>query len=163
VVGHALAAISGAAIDRPSVVSIAIRGIVMKKLAMAALAITALAAESAAMAGSPHFVSVSVERQGDNLYVSGKEAGLGNETQVHIVVSAEAACLNPGQKFPKAENKEAFSAEGDFPIQNGQATFNLTLIPDFKPHCSPPMSVVWGAVTISDVEHNVTKTISGTF
>ncbi|MBI2394515.1 MAG: hypothetical protein HYV09_33405 [Deltaproteobacteria bacterium] len=115
------------------------------------------------MAGNPHFIAVSAERVGDNLYVSGKEAGLGNETQVHIVVSSEASCINPGGKHPKAENKETFTAQGDFPVQNGQATFNLTLVANFQPSCSPPMDIVWGDITITDVAHGVSKTIKGPF
>ena len=75
-----------------------------------------------ASAGNPHFVAVSAERDGNSLIVSGKMAGLGNETQVHIEVTATAECINPGKKHPKAENKESVSAEGDFPVQNGKAT-----------------------------------------
>jgi hypothetical protein len=116
-----------------------------------------------ASAGSPHFTGVTVERSGDDLIVSGKEAGLGNETQVHIVVSADAACINPGSKHPKAANKESFSAEGDFPVQNGKAEFTLTLSADLQPDCSPPMTVVWTNVEVSDVEHGVTKSFPGTF
>ena len=45
----------------------------------------------AAFAGSPHFVGdITVTRSGSTLTVSGKEAGLGNEDQVHIVVTATA-------------------------------------------------------------------------
>ncbi|MDF3044231.1 MAG: hypothetical protein K0R30_459 [Ornithinibacter sp.] len=116
-----------------------------------------------ASGGSPHFVDVSAERSGDSLIVSGKEAGLGNETQVHIVVTADAACINPGSKHPKAANKESFSAEGDFPVQNGKAEFELILTADLQPDCSPPMTVVWTNVTVTDEEHGVTKSIPGTF
>ena len=105
---------------------------------------------TAALAGNPHFVGTpSVTRQGNNLSVSGKVAGLGNETQIHVVVTADAACLNRGQNFPQAANKQTFAAEGDFPVQNGKANFSLTLTASFSPKCSPPMSVVWGPVTIT--------------
>jgi hypothetical protein len=130
--------------------------------ALFALALMALAVP-AAWAGSPHFVDVTLNRDGNSLVVSGKEAGLGNETQVHIVVSAEAQCINPGQKHPKAANKESVSAEGDFPVQNGKAEFSLTLTATFQPDCSPPMTVVFTNVTVSDVEHGVTKSFPGTF
>jgi hypothetical protein len=116
------------------------------------------------LAGSPHFVGkISIERVGNNLVVSGKEAGLGNETRVHIVVTGEAQCINPGGNHPQAGNKETFSAEGDFPVQNGKALFSLTLEADFQPDCSPPMSVVWTNVVVSDVEHGVSKTFAGPF
>ena len=116
---------------------------------LAALAVFALAATTA-LAGSPHFVGTpTATRSGDSLSVSGKVAGLGNEDQIHVTVSAEAACLNRGQNFPQAANKQTFTAEGDFPVQNGKANFSLTLTATFSPKCSPPMSVVFGPVTIT--------------
>jgi hypothetical protein len=116
------------------------------------------------LAGSPHFVGqISVERNGNNLTVSGKEAGLGNETQVHIVVTADAQCINPGGNHPQAGNKETFSAEGDFPVQNGKALFSLTLEAAFQPDCSPPMSVVWTNVVVSDQEHGISETFPGPY
>ena len=116
-----------------------------------------------AAAGSPHFVAVSAQRSGDDLTVSGKEAGLGNETQVHIMVSADALCINGGGKHPKAVNKGTFATQGDFPVQNGQAQFSLTLTAAFQPDCSPPMTVVWTNVVVSDSSHGVTKALPGTF
>jgi hypothetical protein len=50
---------------------------------------TAAVAVPVALAGSPHFVNnaFSITRSDNSLTVSGKEAGLGDEAQVHIVVS----------------------------------------------------------------------------
>jgi hypothetical protein len=56
-------------------------------------------------------VECSVTTSGNTLTVDGKEAGLGDEDQIHIVVSATAECINPGEKHPKAANKESVSAE----------------------------------------------------
>jgi hypothetical protein len=119
----------------------------------------------AAFAGSPHFVSntVSVSREGNSLTVSGKEAGLGDEDQVHIVVTATAACINPGQHHPKAANKESVSAEGLFPVQNGKADFSLTVTATFQPNCTPPMTVVFSNVTVTDTTSGISKSFSGTF
>ncbi|HET9021361.1 MAG TPA: hypothetical protein VFN34_05710 [Ornithinibacter sp.] len=117
-----------------------------------------------ASAGSPHFVGgITVERSGDSLTVSGKEAGLGNEEQVHIVVSATALCINGGGKHPKAVNKGSFSDEGDFPVQNGKANFSLTLTATFQPDCSPPMSVAWTDVTVEDTTNGISQSFPGTF
>ena len=102
-------------------------------------------------------------RAGASLTVASKKAGLGSETQVNIEVSAEAACLNPGQNFPSAESKETFTAAGTFPVQNGKALFSLTLTATFQPKCSPPMTVVFGDVTVTDVKLGVTTTIAGPF
>jgi hypothetical protein len=128
----------------------------------AALLVLSLMA-STVMAGSPHFVSLSVTRDGNSLVVQGKEAGLGNEDQVHIVVTATAECINPGDHHPKAANKESVSAEGDFPVQNGKANFSLTLTATFQPDCTPPMTVVFTDVTVSDETNGISRSFPGTF
>jgi hypothetical protein len=128
-----------------------------------AAALLTMAVAVPAWAGNPHFIRVTVERDGNALTVSGKEAGLGNETQVHIVVMADAACINPGGNHPQADNKETFAAEGDFPVQNGKANFSLTVVANFQPDCSPPMTVVWTNVVVSDDEHGVEQTFPGPF
>jgi len=97
------------------------------------------------------------------LTVSGKEAGLGNKTQVHIVVTADAQCINPGGNHPQAGNKESFSVEGDIPVQNGKAIFSLTVEAAFQPDCSPPMSIVWTNVVVSDAEHGISKNYPGPY
>ena len=134
---------------------------VLVVLALSALAI----AVPVALAGSPHFVddSVTATRSGDSLIVSGKEAGLGDESQVHIVVSATALCINPGGNHPQAANKESVSSEGDFPVQNGKANFSLTLTATFQPECSPPMTVEFTDVNVTDTTNNISTSLPGTF
>jgi hypothetical protein len=118
----------------------------------------------AVLAGSPHFVGgITVTRVGNTLSVSGKEAGLGNEDQVHIVVSATAQCINPGDHHPKAANKQSVSAEGDFPVQNGKANFSLTVTATFQPDCTPPMTVVFTDVTVTDTTNGISQSFPGTF
>ena len=139
----------------------------MLRRALAVLAVPAaiLALAVPAMAGSAHFVdgTVIASRAGDTLTVSGKEAGLGDELQVHIVVTATAACVNPGGNKPQAANKETVSAAGDFPVQNGHADFSLSLTASFQPSCSPPMTVEYGGVIVSDTTNDVTQLLPGTF
>ena len=133
------------------------------KAALLALAMMALIVP-AAFAGSPHFVNdISIARDGNSLTVSGKEAGLGNEAQVHIEVTATALCINPGSRHPKAANKADVSAGGDFPVQNGKAEFSLTLTATFQPDCTPPMTVVFTDVTVSDTTNGISKSFPGTF
>ena len=118
----------------------------------------------AALAGSPHFVgAISIARTDNSLTVSGKEAGLGNETQVTISVIAEAQCINPGGNHPQAGNKESFSTEGTFPVQNGKALFSLTLTATFQPDCTPPMTLVFTNVTVMDTTNGISASLSGTF
>jgi len=130
---------------------------------LAILALAAALSVSIAWAGNPHLVSVTATREGDSLVVEGKEAGLGNETQVHIEVRATAECINPGAHHPKAANKEDASAEGDFPVQNGKADFSLTLTAAISPNCDPPMTIRWSNVEVEDTEHEVLKKLPGTF
>jgi hypothetical protein len=131
--------------------------IMLKRLAaLAALALTLACFATPAFAGSPHFVGTPTATiSGDTLTVSGKEAGLGNETQIHVVVTADAACINPGDQHPEAANKESFSAEGTFPVQNGRANFSLTVTATFQPSCSPPMTVVWSNIVVTDVTNGI--------
>jgi hypothetical protein len=116
-----------------------------------------------AWAGSPHFITVSATRTDNSLTVSGKEAGLGNEEQVNIVVSATAGCINGGAKHPKAENKESLSTGENVPVQNGKANFSLTVTATFKPSCAPPMTLAFTNVTVTDTTNNISANLTGTF
>lgn len=127
----------------------------MKRLLAALLAAALLLLTSVAYAGSPHFLAVSATQTGATLTVSGKEAGLGDEDQVHIVVTATAECLNGGGNHPKATNKTSVSVAGDVPVQNGKANFSLTLTVAFQPNCAPPMTVRWSAITVTDTTSGI--------
>jgi hypothetical protein len=118
-----------------------------------------------AWAGSPHFVddSITATRTDNSLTVAGKEAGLGGELQVNIQVTATALCINGGGNHPKAVNKESVNAAGQFPVQNGKADFSLTLTAVFQPPCSPPMTVAFTDVTVTDLTNGITTTLPGTF
>lgn len=123
----------------------------------AALAALVLAAP-AAFAGSAHFIqnAFSVTQSGNTLTVSGKEAGLGDLAQVHIVLTATAECINNGGNHPHAVNKTSVSTAGDFPVQNGKADFTLTATATFQPECSPPMTVRFTNIVVTDTTNNVT-------
>jgi len=129
------------------------------------MAVAAVVVAPSALAGSPHFVdgTVTATRTDSTLTVSGKEAGLGAEAQVHIVVSATAECINGGGNHPKAVNKESVSAAGNFPVQNGRADFSLSLTATFQPPCSPPMTVAFTNVTVTDTTNGITQSLPGTF
>ena len=119
----------------------------------------------AAVAGSPHFINsaFSISRSDDTLTVSGKEAGLGDESQIQVQLSATALCINGGGKHPKAVNKESVSATDTFPVQNGKADFTLSVTATFQPDCSPPMTVQFTDVTVTDLTNNLTHSFPGTF
>ena len=138
----------------------------MRKLAVPmAVVITVLTVISLAVAGSPHFVDDTVQfsRTGNTLTVTGKEAGLGDEAQVHIVLSATAECINGGQHHPRAANKESVSSAGTFPVQNGKADFNLSVTATFFPSCSPPMTVEFTDVKVTDTTNGISQSFNGTF
>jgi len=121
------------------------------------LSVAALVWLTAALAygGNPHMVTCSQSISANTVTVDGKEAGLGDETQVHIELNATAQCINPGDNHPKAANKESLTAAGDFPVQNGQALFQLSVTASFQPECAPPMSVIFTDVSACDTEHGV--------
>jgi hypothetical protein len=138
----------------------------MRRFIPTVLALLAAAAVGApvALAGSPHFVgAVTATRTDNSLTVTGKEAGLGDEEQVNIVVSATAECINNGEKHPKAANKESLSTGESVPVQNGKANFSLTVTATLKPSCSPPMTLVFTDVTVTDTTNNISANLTGTF
>jgi hypothetical protein len=118
-----------------------------------------------AYAGSPHFVAdtVSASRNANTLTVTGKEAGLGDEAQVNVAVSATALCINPGGNHPKAVNKESVSASNTFPVQNGKANFSLQLTATFQPDCTPPMTVAFTNVVVTDTTNGISVNLTGMF
>ena len=124
------------------------------RLLLSSMVVLLLSA-SVVLAGNPQFVTCTQGTVGNTVTAEGKIAGLGNETQVHIVLTADAACVNPGGNHPKADNKEAVMAEGTFPAQNGKALFSLDAKATFSPSCSPPMSVEFSNIAVCDDEHGV--------
>ena len=118
-----------------------------------------------AFAGEPHFINnaFDVSRDGNTLTVSAKEAGLGDEEQIHVVVSATALCINGGGNHPKAVNKADVTAAEDVPVQNGKAEYSIDLTADFQPECAPPMTVAFTDVTVTDETNGLTHSFPGTF
>jgi hypothetical protein len=130
------------------------------RVLLAAL-VAALMTAGVAVAGvtGAHFVgSPTVSTSGNTLTVAGKVAGLGAVEQIHVTLTADAACINPGNNHPNAANKESFSASGDFPVQNGKALFSLDLTATFQPDCTPPMTVVWSNIVITVTAPGVSLT-----
>ena len=130
--------------------------------------VAAAVAVPVALAGSAHFVGTpKITRSGDAITVSGKVAGLGNETQINVAVTADVACVNPGNNEPKAENKGATIAEGTFPVQNGKANFSVTGTGTTSPDCSPPMTLRYSNVVVTvsgdSFDPDLVFAFSGTF
>lgn len=102
------------------------------------------------LAGNAHFVGAPVfTTSGNTATVSGKVAGLGNVPQIHVVFTGQAQCVNPGNNEPAAGNKQTFSAEGDFPVQNGRSYFALDLTAVLQPPCAPPMHIAWSDLSVT--------------
>jgi hypothetical protein len=140
----------------------------MKRQFLIALGLAAaltVGAAGTALAGSPHFVdgTVTASRTGDTLTVAFKEAGLGDEAQVHVVLSATASCVNGGGNHPQAANKESVNAAGDFPVQHGSTSGELSVTAVFQPPCAPPMTTLYTDVTLTDVTSGISTTLPGTF
>jgi hypothetical protein len=127
-------------------------------VALAALATLALA-KSTAWAGNPHFVSCSVTTSLNTVSVDGKEAGLGDEEQIDVVVTATAQCINNGGHNPRAANKTSVSAEEQVPVQNGKALFSIDVTATFTPECSPPMTVEFTDISVCDTTNGICCTL----
>jgi hypothetical protein len=117
-----------------------------------------LATASPALAGNPHFVGTPTATiSGAVVTVSAKEAGLGDEAQIVAVLSGDAQCVNPGGNEPQAANKQSFSASSIVPVQNGKADYSISLTATFQPNCSPPMSVVWSNLMLTDTTNGLVQ------
>jgi hypothetical protein len=121
------------------------------------IAFVGVLAATGAWAGSPHFVSCNIVSQTSNsVTVAAKEAGLGNEQQIDALLEATALCINPGDKHPRAANKADVATAGTFPVQNGKANYTLTGTATFQPDCSPPMTVSFTDILITDTTNGIT-------
>jgi hypothetical protein len=155
----------------------------MRKIGIiAVLSLMALAlAAVPALADSAKFQSAS-GRINDSgaLLLSWRETGLGNTNEfpdvhhdVHAQASAVYACINGGNKHPKAANKETVTTPIDAsvtaPIRNGSASGKDVLVTGTPPgpgdfSCPSGQrlvlaSVSYSEITITDTDHNVTATV----
>ena len=134
----------------------------------AVIAAVCLFGATVVLAASAHFITCAKSAQGNNVVVTFKEAGLGNEvTCITVRASATAnyACYNGGGKNPSAANKRSVNAQvvatNCFSPHNGQISGSLTLTPpgpgDFS--CPPGQrlrldSVSYTNVSVQDTTHN---------
>ena len=133
----------------------------MRKLLKSVLVLGLLAALAGpAFAGSPHFVSATGTVSGNQLTVSAKEAGLGDEALINVTISGTALCINNGGSHPKAANKSSPSEGSPVIVQNGKADYTKTLTATFTPDCSPPMTVAWTNVKVTDETNNISCSAS---
>ena len=136
-----------------------------KRYVVVAALVGAIAAISTvALAGSPHQVGTcTVTQSGSVLTVDNcKEAGLGDESQINVTISATALCINNGGKHPRAVNKASATANIVVPVQNGKAEFGpVNLTATFSPSCDPPMTVQFTDISIVDTTNGITLVFTG--
>lgn len=112
-----------------------------------------------ANAGSPHFVGTPIASvRGNAVTVSAKEAGLGDEAQIVATLTGDAQCVNPGGNDPQAGNKQSFSASSVVPVQNGKANYSMTLTATMQPKCTPPMTIRWSNLVLTDTTNGLIVT-----
>jgi hypothetical protein len=113
-----------------------------------------------AQAGNPHFVGTpTFTTSGNTVTVTAKEAGLGDEEQIVVVLSGTADCINGGGNHPEAANKTSFSTSTVVPVQNGKADYTVTATAVFDPACSPPMTVVFTSLVVTDTTNGLSVTL----
>jgi hypothetical protein len=139
---------------------------------VAAGGVLSLLAITIALAGSAHFIKCGKSQQGNNVVVSFKEAGLGNERTCITVegdASAVYACINGGGKNPSAANKRTINSKRTatdcFTPHNGSISGSLTLTPPGPGDFSCPsgqqlrlLSVSYSNVKVTDTTHDVSCT-----
>jgi hypothetical protein len=137
-------------------------------VALAALVGAVAAISTVAFAGSPHQVGTcTVTQSGNTLTITNcKEAGLGDEAQINVTISADALCINSGGNHPKAVNKTSATSTLAVPVQNGKVEFGTadrpaTLTATFSPSCSPPMTVQFTNISIVDTTNGITLVFTG--
>jgi hypothetical protein len=135
----------------------------MRRLALvlATTAAALLLGAAPAFAGSAHYVGTpTFTVSGATITVSAKEAGLGDEPQIHVVLSGTATCVNGGGNQPQAANKTTFSVAADEPVQNGHSDYTLSATAVFDPSspCPGPMLVAFTDVTLTDATNGLTAT-----
>jgi hypothetical protein len=115
-----------------------------------------------AQAGSPHFVGTpTFTTSGNTVTVTAKEAGLGDEERILAVLSGTADCINGGGNHPQAANKTSFSTSTVVPVQNGKADYSVTATAVFDPSCSPPMTVQFTSLVLTDTTNGLSVTLGG--
>jgi hypothetical protein len=127
-------------------------------LTLAATAAAVLGLAAPALAGSAHFVGTpTFTTSGATITVTAKEAGLGDEPQIHVVLSGTATCVNGGNQNPQAANKTTFSVAADEPVQNGHSDYTLTATAVFDPSspCPGPMLVAFSGLTLTDTTNGL--------
>jgi hypothetical protein len=113
-----------------------------------------------AQAGNPHFVGTpTFTTSGNTVTVTAKEAGLGDEAQIVVVLSGTADCINGGGNHPEAANKTSFSTSTVVPVQNGKADYSITATAVFDPACSPPMTVQFTSLIVTDTTNGLSVTL----
>jgi hypothetical protein len=121
------------------------------------IAFVGVLAATGAWAGSPHFVSCEiVSVSSTSVTVAAKEAGLGDEAQITVELTADALCINSGGNHPRAVNKADVATASDVPVQNGKANYTLTGTATFQPECTPPMTVSLTNILITDLTNGIT-------
>jgi hypothetical protein len=134
-------------------------GIIAAVLTMLVLTVTSVLAVNA------HFLYANVtEVTANSITVSFKEAGLGNSlSSVNMTLTGNAECINPGSKHPKASNKTGFLVSGTFHVSNGQATGSLSATATTSPSCTPPMTLAWTDLVLTDTTFSDSIAIPGTY
>ena len=115
-------------------------------------------AATAVAAGSPHFIrsDTTVTIVGNQLTVS--IAGLGDEEQVHIVLTVEAQCINSSSKHSRAANKELLRRRR-LPGRTGRPSSNSPSRRRSSP-TAPPMTLDFISVTLEDTTNGISLTIN---
>jgi len=156
----------------------------MSRMKILALVAALICSAGAAWAANPHFIKATAVLSGNDLVVTWKEAGLGDNQNISYIAGATAnatyVCVNNGGQCPNAANKvtvtgPVFKAGTFASGKNGSITASLTINPPPATKldgstftCPGTQTVTFSIVTYSLVQirddtNGIVKTIPGTF
>lgn len=108
---------------------------------------------------NPHITECPAALEDGTLTISGKVAGLGNQTKAGtpLVVSATttALCVDVTTAPPTIVEAQPVAASETLPPKNGNNKFSVELTPEFLPPCDPPLAVTFVDTEVCDVTHGV--------
>jgi hypothetical protein len=108
---------------------------------------------------NPHFTECPAVLEDGILTLSGKVAGLGNQTKsgTSLVVNATATalCVDVATAPPTIVEAQPVAASQTLPPKNGNNKFSVELTPDFLAPCEPPLAVTFVDAEVCDVTHGV--------
>jgi hypothetical protein len=106
---------------------------------------------------NPHIPECPAVLEDGTLTMSGKVAGLGNQTKAGtalvVEATATALCVDVATVPPTIVEAQPVTASQTLPPKNGNNKFSVALTPEFLLPCDAPLAVTFVGAEVCDVTH----------